>query len=196
MLSTALGAFITANRDEVIQRCQSKVAARLNFVVTPVEMDYGIPLFVDQLIEELESKSTNTRAIMFAATEHGRALYSQGLTIGQVVHDYGDVCQSVTELVGELSSTVSAEEFRTLNRCLDDAIAAAVTEFARQEDATTDRHALGQSATLKNLLFTAIGGFEAIQTGTVGATGTTAGLVHRSLVAMRVQLDHPFTPVE
>jgi len=32
------------------------------------------------------------------AKEHGRELLHHGFTIEQVVHDYGDLCQSVTDL--------------------------------------------------------------------------------------------------
>ena len=48
-----------------------------------------------------------------------------------VVHDYGDVCQAATELAVEQQQRISADEFRTLNRCLDNAIADAVTSFGR-----------------------------------------------------------------
>jgi hypothetical protein len=44
------------------------------------------------------------------------------------------------------------DDFRTLNRCLDDAIAAAVTEFGREEDIS---HA-GESQELRTLTDTAI----------------------------------------
>ena len=70
--------------------------------------------------------------------------------MGQVVHGYGDVCQAVTELAMELESPISADEFKTLNRCLDEAIAQAVTEFARQRDlSASDRgtERLGSSPT-------------------------------------------------
>ena len=52
----------------------------------------------------------------------------QGFTVSQVVHDYGDVCQSITDLALQLNAPINVEDFRTLNRCLDDAIASAVTE--------------------------------------------------------------------
>ena len=51
--------------------------------------------------------------------------------MAQVIHGYGDVCQAVTELADETSARITADEFHTLNRCLDDAIAEAVTEYAR-----------------------------------------------------------------
>ena len=69
-----------------------------------------------------------------SAQRHGGDLKQAGFTVGQVVHGYGDVCQAVTELAMELESPISADEFKTLNRCLDEAIAQAVTEFARQRD--------------------------------------------------------------
>lgn len=39
------------------------------------------------------------------------------------MHDYGDACQSVTEIAVETHAPIDADDFRTLNRCLDDAIA-------------------------------------------------------------------------
>jgi hypothetical protein len=51
---------------------------------------------------------------------------------------YGDVCQSITDLAVETRAPISSDDFRTLNRCLDDAIAGAVTEFAREQDIGRD----------------------------------------------------------
>ena len=59
-------------------------------------------------------------------------LFRQGLTVAQVVHAYGDLCQAITRLAMERDTAIESEEFRTLNLCLDDAIAEAVTEYARQ----------------------------------------------------------------
>jgi hypothetical protein len=104
-----------------------------------------------------------------------------------VVHDYGDVCQSVTDLAMETKAPIATEDFRTLNRCLDDAIAGAVTEHARGQQVTRD----GQSNEMRNLIHAAITAFEVIQTGTVGVGGTTGALVHRSLVGIRALIEHP-----
>jgi hypothetical protein len=51
--------------------------------------------------------------------------------VSQVVHDYGDICQTITALAVEQSASISVEEFQALNLCLDTAIAEAVTEYAR-----------------------------------------------------------------
>ena len=85
------------------------------------------------------------------------------------IHDYGDVCQAVTELAVELDAPITADEFRTLNRCLDEAMAEAVTEFGRQRelsisDDETER--LGFFAhELRNLLSNAMLAFEVLKSG-------------------------------
>ena len=65
---------------------------------------------------------------------HGSDLLKQGFTVGQVVHDYGDICQAVTELAHEENVKITPNEFHTLNRCLDDVTAQAVTEYGRQRE--------------------------------------------------------------
>lgn len=67
-----------------------------------------------------------------------------GFTIAQVVHDYGGICQGITERAEEFDAEITIDEFHTLNRCLDDAIAEAVSEYSRlrqrtQADTDTDR---------------------------------------------------------
>ena len=76
------------------------------------------------------------------ATEHGSNLLQMGFTVGQVVHDYGGLCQAITELAVDLSEPISPANFHTLNRCLDDAIAEAVTEYSRQREQSVSEQAL------------------------------------------------------
>ena len=64
---------------------------------------------------------TETDDIGNSAKKHGHDLLTQGFTVEQVVHDYGDVCQSITDLAVELEASISTDDFRTLNRCLDNA---------------------------------------------------------------------------
>jgi hypothetical protein len=78
-------------------------------------------------------------------------------------------------------------DFRTLNRCLDDAIAGAVTQHASEQELTRD----GESSELRTLLNAAITAFEVLQTGSVGIAGRTGGVVHRSLIGARDLIDRP-----
>ena len=48
-----LDRFIAAHRDEIITRCRAKVAVRSVAVPNQPDEDYGVPLFLDQLIEAL-----------------------------------------------------------------------------------------------------------------------------------------------
>jgi signal transduction histidine kinase len=138
-----------------------------------------------------------------AATIHGRELLQHGYTVDQVVHDYGDLCQAITDLAFELNVDIEIGEFRTLNRCLDNGIAGAVTEFNRQRDLlTTDEHAdalnqrLGVFAhELRNLLSTATLSLAAVRTGNVGLTGATGAMLDRSLVGMRNLIDRSLADV-
>jgi hypothetical protein len=187
MAKVALYQFIDDNRDELIGRCRAKVAARSTPPVTEAEIDHGIPLFLDQLVVELRHGPSQTHEISKGAVQHGHDLLRQGFTVSQVVHDYGDVCQSVTDLAMETNAPIDTEDFRTLNRCLDDAIAGAVTEHARGQQITLD----GQTDELRHLTNTAIAAFEVLQTGTVGIAGRTGTLVRDSLMEIRTLIDRP-----
>src|SRR6202162_3453596 len=122
---------------------------------TDHELSNGIPMFLDQIIETLtiEQSSDLARSKLVSglpgggsisevgdrAAQHGRCLLAQGFTLEQVVRDYGDVCQAVTNLAVETGAPIEVEEFRTFNQCLDNAIAGAVTEYAfRQAEVTTE----------------------------------------------------------
>src|SRR4051812_20820520 len=117
-----LDEFITTHREEIVRRCRAKVAKRSLPPPTAVEIDHGVPLFLDQLVAALRAGSHQLNPeIAASALLHGHDLLRQGFTVSQVVHDYGDICQSVTELALERKASIATEDFRTLNRCLDDA---------------------------------------------------------------------------
>jgi hypothetical protein len=93
-----------------------------------------VPVFLDQLVHALQLGLTSNPEIGRSAVQHGHDLLRQGFTVSQVVHDYGDICQAITELAVEINAPISTEDFGTLNRCLDDAIAGAVAEYGRARD--------------------------------------------------------------
>jgi len=108
MVETSLSGFISANRDELIRRCTAKVTLRAGPARDTAEIDHGVPLFLTQLVAQLDDLSARTPDIGHGAQQHGRELFFGGSTVSQVVHDYGDVCQSVTELAGELDGLLQA----------------------------------------------------------------------------------------
>ena len=124
-----------------------------------------------------------------------------GYTVSQVVHDYGDVCQAITELAIEQKATISTEEFHTLNRCLDTAIAGAVSEHGRLEHGgrRTTREEVERRGQvdheLRNLLNTALLSFQILRAGTVAIGGSTGGVLGRSLTGLRDLIDSSLSEV-
>ncbi|MGZ5082458.1 MAG: sensor histidine kinase [Usitatibacter sp.] len=202
--------FLSANRDELIDRCKAKVLLRPARGGPDSPQLYGVATFLDQLVETLRSDakldrgeservsgvsgaaSRTTSEIGEAALLHGRELLLQGYEVDEVVHDYGDLCQAVTELALEKGFPIGVEEFHTLNRCLDNAIADAVREYnyGRQVLAdgamvvSNERHGSFVHE-LRNLLNTASLAFEVIKQGRVGANGATGVVLGRSLEGLR-----------
>ena len=196
--------FLTLHREEIIALTREKVAVRTAPRPTEAELEHGIPLFLEQLAETLrregDSPGRPTSAEMArSAARHGGELRQAGFTVGQVVHDYGDVCQAVTELAIQLEIPIAADEFKTLNRCLDEAIAQAVTEYARQREvslANRETERLGFFAhELRNLLSNAMLSFEVLKGGTVGIAGSTGAVLGRNLIALRDLIDRSLAEV-
>ena len=195
--------FISANRDELISRTKTKVSSRPWPSVSTHELENGIPLFLTQLSETLRLEGGRVpfpdTSIGSTAAKHGGELLAKGYTVSQVVHDYGDVCQSITELAVEKKAAIKPEEFHTLNRCLDTAIAEAVTEYAHLQGEATSHHEverLGQFAhELRNLLHTAYLSFDVLKSGRVGITGSTASVLGRSLAGLGNLIDTALTEV-
>jgi len=146
--------FLADNEQELIERCRIKAARRPPPKVSDEALQNGIPIFLGQLIQILRLEQTgppvnsneptppnrdgaNAQAnsdMGKSATLHGVELLLHGFTIDQVVHAYGDLCQAITETAIDHGEPFQVDEFKTLNRCLDDAIAGAVTEFSLQRD--------------------------------------------------------------
>lgn len=204
--------FLQTNRLELMRRCRAKVAARPSPIPTAIEISHGVPVLIDQLIEMLRAENTatpssppgpSTSAIDGSATKHGAELLRRGYTVDQVVHDYGDLCQAVTELAQEVHAPIKVEEFHTFNRCLDSAIAEAVSEFGRQRDRvvlvegikTLNQQLGGLAHELRNLLNTGMLAYSAIKGGHGAVAGATGAVLDRSFRDLRHVIDRALADV-
>ncbi len=180
--------FLLSNRAAIVTRARAKTTARPAALTTDDELESGIPLFLDQLIGALGLSQTSTEALEESATRHGSDLLKRGFTVGQVVHDYGGVCQAVTELADEANVLITPDEFRFFNRYLDDSIAGAVTEYSRQRELSITAEGRERLAELAHELRSSLGAamlaFQSLQTGRVGPGGSTAALLGRSLTRL------------
>jgi signal transduction histidine kinase len=195
--------FLTANRSAILERSRAKLTGRDAPTPTASELENGLPLFLDQLGAVLRTKrgarDAEDASVSASAALHGGDLLRMGLTVGQVVQDYGSICQSVTELADEQDVPITAEEFHTFNHTLDEATAQAVTEYQQQRDRTVGSPGVAHLGFLahemRNLLSTSILTFDALRKGTLGVTGSTGTLHARSLRRMGALIDRTLAEV-
>ena len=209
--------FLTLHRQELIERCQSTSGARFEPTLSPAAINHGVPLFLQQLTGVLRTEQESDErpaagdvavnsivegksAIGHSAALQGTELLRLGYTLDQVVHGYGDVCQAITNLAVEQSTPISTDEFRTLNRCLDNAIADAVTAFGSAGQVSIDAQAQTLAERLnaftkehRRLVEIAAHSFSAIKSGSVGLAGATGALLLHTLEELR-SLPERFLP--
>ncbi|MCY7318066.1 MAG: HAMP domain-containing histidine kinase [Ramlibacter sp.] len=214
--------FLMNNRDELIARCKTKVARRPLRSATSQQLANGVPMFLEQLTRTLAAEEAGGAAesllisgpaggdandlseMGVSAAAHGEVLLGLGYSVDQVVHDYGDLCQSITDLAFERDAPFAVDEFRTLNRCLDNAIADAVTEYSSKREATISRQ---QSADanerlgflvheLRNALGTATLAMSALDLGNLTVGGATGAVLRRSLSALEMLITRSINEVK
>jgi len=116
-----------------------------------------------------------------------------------VIHDYGDICQVVNEMAVKLDPKISAAEYQTFNKCLDLAMAEAITEYGRQRDLSLsddESERLGYFAhEARNLLSNSMLAFQVLKTGTVGIESSTGALLGRNLRRLQGLIDNTLSEV-
>jgi signal transduction histidine kinase len=137
--------------------------------------------------------------VAMSAGAYGKELQQLGYTLSHVVHAYGAICQSITEFAIEKNAAITTEEFRALNRCLDTAIAGAVTMFhaERAEDlANRETQHLGFLAhELRNALSIVNTSLRLIKSGTVGFGGSIGQVLDRALKRQQELIDRSLAEV-
>jgi hypothetical protein len=206
--------FLSTNRADLISRCRGKVTQRDSPRATASELEHGIPLILNQLFEalvhehassqlpaEIPGTTSETRASIestHTAGLHGAELFKLGYTLSQVVHDYGDLCQAITEAAIEKNASITVSEFHTFNHLLDNAIASAVSAFGALQHASS--YAAGGAQGIHNrlgaladeqrqLVDTAFGALDALKRGNVGLMGATGAVLEDSLARLRATTD-------
>lgn len=198
--------FLMTHRSDLIQRCAAKAAQRPMHGGTAEQLRHGIPMFLDQLRRTLRAEQTNELGealrisgrsggnslalseIGMAAVAHGEALQRLGYTVDEVVHGYGDLCQAITDLAFECDVRFEVAEFRTLTRCLDNAVADAVAEFSSRRDRAISKARFAEADAriglvmneLRNALCAAMLATDALELGNLPVAGVTGSLLKRN----------------
>jgi signal transduction histidine kinase len=197
------------------------VAVRQQGDTTLEPLNNGVPLFLDQLTatlraEEADDDGESLRSsgpsggdglvlseMGLTASTHGKELLRLGFSVDQVVHNYGDLCQAITDLAFERDAPFAIKEFQTLNRCLDNAIGDAVSEFNQQRDVDVamkqsdrENERVGMLVhELRNALGTATLAVGASELGNLPMSGATGSVLKRSHASLRRLIDRELDEV-
>jgi hypothetical protein len=202
--------FIKANRGLLLSR-SAKLSAQGSGHNDLQTVALGhVSFFLDQLtdallvehgttVESAKSLTKNTSVapavqLSNAAYDHGQEIRDSNLTIGTLVRNYGSVCQAITGYAVEVNAPIDVAEFKTLNWCLDEAIAQAVIAYttpAPPDDMGLKAARLKHDMRLDGMakmtyhIDRIANAIAAMRTGRVGLDGATGGLLDASLIAMR-----------
>jgi hypothetical protein len=200
----SLSQFLKDNKDTIIKNTESLTIALAALRPNSEQLQNGLPIFFDQLVHVLNKDQAKVETndelkILGSAGTHGKELLRLGYTLSHVVHSYGSMCQAITGLASDLKAPISALEFHNLNRCLDIAIAGAVTEFESIHNLETKNREvmhLGIIAhELRNALNRARISFEMLTKGIVGLGGSTSKVLGRSLDDLDILINRSLSEV-
>ena len=200
---------LAENRETILALCAEKLSPGGTTRSNSEELEIGLPIFYDELIEVLRADETMSAQVVDqvsnsvhreSAVRCGRESLRRGYTISQVVHGYGALCQVITKYAGEQSGfVINAREFNRLNFCLDIAIAEAVTEFSRgqaMDTAQEEVRRLGFLAhELRNALNNAYTAHQMIRQGVVGFSGSTSQVLESALIRLKNIIDRSLSEV-
>jgi signal transduction histidine kinase len=199
--------FIVANRGEIVERVRQRAGAKAGEARVDTKQAQAIPMLLTQIVDALAEASSlrvlrtesPTTEIRDSAAIHGQQMLRDGFTVTQVVNSYGDLCQVVTQLAGERNAVISSRDFHTFNRCLDEAMAGAVTAHAKQRERDLAYEGTERIGVLvhemRNLLNTMSLSFAIIREGKVGLGGTTGAMLARSMAGLCTLVDRSLAEV-
>lgn len=202
----ALHEFLEHHRAEILRLTHSRIAES-SPRGSESELIDSIPEVFDDIVAALREDVGLTRETVSTApgktpTVHGRQRLRLGFSITELVHDYGALCHAITGLAEETTG-ITPREYRILNRELDGAIAAAVSEYAGQRELDRDRrhdqraceHLGFVAHELRNALAAAMLSFDVIKRGEVGVAGKVGNMLERSLRRAQDLIDRSLAEV-
>lgn len=209
--------FLENNQEEILAIATKKILNLSGLSPSSDLLERAIPIFYNQLKgmillqQQTSSNTLNTKnkdedasAIREAelakeAERYGVELQRLDYTLSHVVYVYGSLCQSITELASEKNISITSEEFKNMNKCLDIAIASAVGghEIARAtKENKREVERLGFMAhELRNALASVNISLQLIKKGSVDFNGTTGQVLGRSLKRIEKIIDRSLAEV-
>jgi len=184
--------FMSDHRTEILRVCQLELRDRQ--VENAQALDEHVALFFDEMLHAIrrdqgvrESRSPLPRESMTAA-QIGEERQQAGIAVSHVPVVFAAISQALGEIGEKYELTLSAEEYKMLNRCLDTGIATSIENFWRKEtDSNNQRmtESFGFIAhELRNALGNANTAFALLRAGGLDINGKTAEVLARNLMRM------------
>jgi signal transduction histidine kinase len=196
-----LHTFIEENQEQITTRAGMLSRERDPFLNIDAPVT-EISTFLTQVSTTLrfgQAVLDDAESIISTAGRNGANMMRAGHPIVDVVQSYGDVCQAVTALAAESKVPISAAEFCVFNRCLDEAIGQAVSEYSRiveEARAVGEVERLGAVAhELRDHLQTAHLSFQTMKLSPRSFDGLSGQLLERALANLRELVERKLSDV-
>jgi signal transduction histidine kinase len=199
-----LDSFIEENRGAIVAAVCARFIDRASSGASSVaenSLAGGIDTFLTQVGTALRSAMSGAPLVQLRDTAgaFGNDMLLRGVTIGQVVHVYGDTGQAIAELALQQQIVIPATDARVLQICVDDAIAGAVTGYSDQRERMIQVEGTERLGMLAHELRTALStgslAYASLQTGQVAIGGSTGHLLGRSLARLASLIDRSLADV-
>jgi signal transduction histidine kinase len=198
-----LAELIQERRAEILGTCEEKL--RANMPERPRdELMHLIPAFLEELrlallADKGKSDGSPLPGRSESAAKHGELRFARQYAPWDIAHDYGIVCDSLTEVAARFGRDLDVREVQILNRCVDSGIAEAIRQYwQRSSEATAQQeaeHFGGLAHELRNSLGTARLAVDAIHSGRVSSVGRTSDLLKSALARMDELLERSLAEV-
>jgi signal transduction histidine kinase len=184
--------FMSDHRTEILRVCRLQLRDR--HVENADALDGHVAQFFDEMLHAIrrdqgvrESRSPLPEESTSAA-QIGEERQQAGIAVSHVPVVFAAISQALGEIGERYELTLSAEEYKMLNRCLDTGVAVSIENFSRKE-ADTNNQMMTESFgfiahELRNALGNAKIAFTLLRAGELDINGKTAEVLARNLMRM------------
>jgi signal transduction histidine kinase len=184
--------FMSDHRNEILHVCQRELLEHQ--VESPDALAGHVALFFDEMLRAIRRdqgmrESTSPLPGQSAtAAQIGEERQQAGIQVSHVPLVFAALSQALASIGEKYELTLSAEEYRLLNRCLDSGVATSIENFWRKETDSKNQEiteSFGFIAhELRNALGNAKTAFALLRAGGLDINGKTAEVLARNLTRM------------
>lgn len=182
--------FMSAHRDEILSAC----AVEVRGAMSSEQAEPFVENFYDEVLRAVrrDSGMRDSRSPLPGSSDTAARFGAERQRAGMAVTEVPMIFAAISQALGKTGElyglTISAEEYKILNRCLDAGVATSIENFwkrdkARETQLITERFGF-MAHDLRNALGNANLAFKLMRAGAVDVNGRTADVLARNLMRM------------